>query len=60
MAKKQYQVCVERYEYIFEQLEQLKVQEMMHLQEDMVDDDLEMNENSCHLWHGSRGVILKN
>ena len=45
MAKKKYEVCVERYEYIFEQLEQLKVQEMMRLQEDMVDDDLEMDEN---------------
>ena len=45
MAKKKYEVCVERYEYIFEQLEQLKVQEMVHLQEDMVDDDLEMDEN---------------
>ena len=45
MAKKKYEVCVERYEYIFEQLKQLKVQEMMHLQEDMVDDDLEMDEN---------------
>ena len=45
MAKKKYEVCVERYEYIFEQLEQLKVQKMMRLQEDMVDDDLEMDEN---------------
>ena len=45
MAKKKYEVCVERYEYIFEQLEQLKVQEMMRLQEDMLDDDLEMDEN---------------
>ena len=45
MVKKKYEVYVERYEYIFEQLEQLKVQEMMRLQEDMVDDDLEMDEN---------------
>ena len=45
MTKKKYEVCVEHYEYIFEQLEQLKVQEMMRLQEDMVDDDLEMDEN---------------
>ena len=36
---------MERYEYIFEQLEQLKIQEMMRLQEDMPDDDLEMDEN---------------
>ena len=26
IAKKKYETCVERYEYIFEQLEQLKVQ----------------------------------
>ena len=45
MAKKKYEVCVERYEYIFEQLKQLKVQEIMRLQEDMLDDDLEMDEN---------------
>ena len=44
MAKKKYEACVERFEYIFEQLEQLKVQEMMHLQEDMLDDDLEMDD----------------
>ena len=37
MAKKRYEACVERFEYIFEQLEQLKVQEMVSLQEDMVD-----------------------
>ena len=35
MAKKKYEACVERYEYIFEQLEQLKVQEMNRLQEDI-------------------------
>ena len=45
MAKKKYEVCVERYEYMFEQLEQLKVQEMVRLQEGMVDDDLELDEN---------------
>ena len=50
MAKKKYAACVERYEYSFEQLEQLKVQEMDCLQENMVDefldnDDLEMDEN---------------
>ena len=54
MTDKKYRTAVERYEYIFEQLEQLKAQEMVHLQEldgDMVaeflddDDDLEMNEN---------------
>ena len=45
MADKKYWAGVECYEYIFEQLEQLKVQEMVRLQEDMVDDDLEMNEN---------------
>ena len=47
MAKKKYEACVERYEYIFEQLEQLNVQEMVRLEEDMVDDDddLEMDEN---------------
>ena len=51
MAKKKYEACVERYKYIFEQLEQLKVQEMVRLQEDMVDDDdddnddLKMDEN---------------
>ena len=37
MAKKKYEACVERFEHIFEQLEQLKVQEMVSLQEDMVD-----------------------
>ena len=52
MADKKYRVAVECYEYIFEQLEQLKVWEMDRLQEDMVDeflddDDLEMNENGC-------------
>ena len=49
MAKKKYEACLERYEYIFEQLEQLKVQEMDRLHEDMadefLDDDLEMDEN---------------
>ena len=45
MAKKKYETCGERFEYIFEQLEQLKVQEMVSLQEDMVDDDLELDEN---------------
>ena len=45
MAKKKYEVCVECYEYVFEQLKQLKVQEMDHLQEDMLDDDLEMDDN---------------
>ena len=45
MADNKYRAGVEHYEYIFEQLEQLKVQEMVRLQEDMVDDDLEMNEN---------------
>ena len=45
MAKKIYEKCVILYEYIFRQLEQLKFQEMVHLQEDMVYDDLEMNEN---------------
>ena len=45
MAKKKYEACVERYEYIFEQLKQLKVQEMDRLQEDMLDDDLEMDDN---------------
>ena len=53
MADKKYRTAVERYEYIFEQLEQLKVQEIDRLQElngNMVDeflndDDLEMNEN---------------
>ena len=45
MADKKYRAGVERYDYIFEQLEQLKVQEMVCLEEDMVDDDLEMNEN---------------
>ena len=45
MADKKYRAGVECYEYIFEQLEQLKVQEMVRLQEDMVDDDLEMKEN---------------
>ena len=47
MAKKKYEACVERYEYIFEQLERLKIQEMVRLQEDMVDgddDDSEMDE----------------
>ena len=43
MAKKKYEACVERFEYIFEQLEQLKVQEMVSLHEDMVDDDLELD-----------------
>ena len=47
MAKKKYEKCVERFEYIFERLERLKVQEVLRLQEDMVDDDLEMDENGC-------------
>ena len=45
MAGENYEACVERFEYIFEQLEQLKVQEVVCLQEDMVDDDLELDEN---------------
>ena len=45
MADKKYRAGVERYEYIFEQLERLKVKEMVRLQDYMVDDDLEMNEN---------------
>ena len=45
MANKKYEACGERFEYIFEQLEQLNVQEMVSLQEDMVDDDLELDEN---------------
>ena len=45
MARKKYETCVERFKYIFEQLERLKVREMVRLQEDMVDDDLAMNEN---------------
>ena len=45
MAKKKYEACVERFEYIFEQLKQLKVQEMDRLQGDGSDDDLEMDEN---------------
>ena len=45
IAKKKYEACGERFEYIFEQLEQLKVQEMVSLQEDMVDDDLELDED---------------
>ena len=56
MADKKYRAAVEHYEYIFEQLEQLKVQEIDRLQGlngDMVvsvdeffdDDDLEMDEN---------------
>ena len=36
---------MECYEYIFEQLERLKVQKMVRLQEDMVDDDSELDEN---------------
>ena len=36
MATKKYEACVEHFEYIFEQLEQL---EMMHLQEDMLDEN---------------------
>ena len=42
MADKKYRAAVERYEYIFEQLEQLKFREMDRLQEDMDDDDLEI------------------
>ena len=41
IADKKYKAAVEGYEYIFEQLEQLKVQEMDRLQElngDMVDE----------------------
>ena len=45
MAKKKYEKCVEHYGYMFERLEQIKVQEVLRLQEDMVDDDLEMDEN---------------
>ena len=50
IADKNYRAAVECYEYIFEQLGQLKVQEMIRLQEDMVDeflndDDLEIDEN---------------
>ena len=48
MADKKYRAAAECYEYISEQLEQLKVREMDRLQEDMVDDDdvdLEMDEN---------------
>ena len=45
MAKKKYEACVERFEYIFEQLKELKVQEMDRLQGDGSDDDLEMDEN---------------
>ena len=45
MVKKKHEACVERLEYIFQQLEQLKVQEMVSLQEDMVDDDLELDAN---------------
>ena len=45
MAKKKYEACVEHVEFIFEQLERLKVQEMVSLQEDMVHDDLELDEN---------------
>ena len=44
-AGKKYEACVDRFEYIFEQLGQLTVQEMVSLQEDMVDDDLELDEN---------------
>ena len=51
MADKKYRIGVERYKYVFEQLEQLKVQEMIRLQEYMVDydddnddDDLRMDE----------------
>ena len=45
MGKKKYRAAVERFEYIFEQLEQLKVQEMDRLEEvnlagvDFLDDD---------------------
>ena len=50
LENKKYRAAVECYEYIFEQLEQLKVRDMDRLQEDMVDeflddDDLEMDEN---------------
>ena len=45
MAKKKYEACVERFQYIFEQLERLKDQEMDRLQGDGSDDDLEMDEN---------------
>ena len=45
MANKKYEVCVERFEYIVEQLERLKVREMVCLQEDMVDDDLKLDKN---------------
>ena len=40
MAKRKYEACVARSEYIFEQLKQLKVQEMVSSQEDMVDGDV--------------------
>ena len=45
MGEKKYRAAVERFEYIFEQLEQLKVQEMDRLEEanlagvDFLDDD---------------------
>ena len=45
MAKKKYEKCVERYEYISEQLVQLKVQEMLRLQGDDTGDDLGIGEN---------------
>ena len=45
MVKKKYEACVERFQYIFEQLERLKYQEMDRLQGDGSDDDLEMDEN---------------
>ena len=45
MAKEKYEACVECYEYIFEQLKQLKVQKMDRFQGDGSDDDLEMDEN---------------
>ena len=53
MGEKKYRASVERFEYIFDQLEQLKVQEMDHLEEsngegigfldDDDDDDVEMD-----------------
>ena len=45
MAKKKYEACLERFQYIFEQLERLKDQEMDRLQGDGSDDYLEMDEN---------------
>ena len=56
MGEKKYRAAVERFEYIFDQLEQLKVQEMDHLEEsngagvdfldDDDDDDMEMDNDN--------------